>query len=251
MHNLTFLLLILFPLALNGQAKIDLHKFSFSLEYKNKLDKSRTIHINPESLNRIEKDERLLLGSLLLNYKINSKFGLEAGYSFEPYKKGWTTKFTGISSTTYLLAHMIPVRLSYSDFYIKLFKRKLIFEPAIGLVTAFRYNDGDIGGDGGETSTGPSLFLVATNRKGIEYDIKRVFFLLDTRAQIRYECSKSFALFVGGGYSQGTSIIGRVNASYIKPPSPTVYYIKKEYRGSNLYFNAGLRVSLAGLKNDQ
>jgi hypothetical protein len=146
---------------------------------------------------------------------------------------------------------MIPVRLSYSDLYVKLFKRKLIFEPAIGIVTAFRHNDGDIGGDGGETVSSTSLVLVATDRKGIEYDIKRVFFLLDTRAQIRYECSKSFALFVGGGYSQGTSIIGRVNVSYLRPPSATVYYIKKEYLGSNLYFNAGLRVSLAGLKNDQ
>ena len=244
-------ILLLSPLALLGQKKNNLHKFSLTLECKGKLDKSRSIHPNPETLNTIEQEEWALIGSLLVNYKINSKFSLEAGYSFEPYNKGWAIKFSSYAPTTYLLAHMIPVRMSYSDFYVKLFKRKLIFEPAIGVVTAFRYNDGDIGGDGGSTVTSPSLFLIETDRKGIEYDIKRVFFLLDTRAQIRYECSKSFALFVGGGYSQGTSIIGRVNASYLRPPSPTVYYIKKEYRGSNLYFNAGLRVSLAGLKNDQ
>jgi hypothetical protein len=244
-------ILLLFPIALLGQKNNNLHKFSFSLESKGKLDKSRSIHPNPESFNTIEQEEWALTGSLLVNYKINSKFSLEAGYSFEPYNKGWALKSIGYSPITYLLAHMIPVRLSYSNFYINLFKRKLIFEPAIGIVTAFRYNDGDIGGDGGGRVTGPSIFLIETDRKGIEYDIKRVFFLLDTRAQIRYECSKSFALFVGGGYSQGTSIIGRVNASYLRLPSPTVYYIKKEYRGSNLYFNAGLRVSLAGLKNDQ
>jgi hypothetical protein len=242
---------ILLPSLASGQIKNHLHKFSFTLESRGKLDKSRSVHANPESRNIIEQEEWALTGSLLVNYKINSKFAIETGYSFEPYTKGWSLNFSGYSPVTYLLAHNVPFRISYSNLYLNLFKRKLIFEPAIGLITSFRYNDGDIGGDGGGLFTGPDIVLTETHRKGIEYDINRVSFLVDTRAQIRYEFSKSFALFIGGGYSQGTRIIGRVNATYTKPPSTTVYYIKKEYRGSNVYLNAGLRISLAGLKNDK
>lgn len=243
--HLIFINFLLLPFLVLGQSNNNLHKFSFTLECRGKLDKSRSVHPNAESLNSIEQKEWAVTGSLLISYKINSKFGIETGYSFEPYNKGLALKSAGNFPVNYLLAHNIPLRLSY------LFKRNLIFEPAIGIITSFRHNDGDIGGDGGGLAVGPSLILMETDRKGIEYDVNRVTFLVDTRAQIRYEFSKSFALFIGGGYSQGTRIIGRVNAMYTKPPSTTVYYIKKEYRGSNVYLNSGFRISLAGVKSDK
>jgi hypothetical protein len=233
------------------------NKISMQFEYINKLDQSIKLDNNPESLDDIERNWHVHTGAFLVSCKINHHANLEIGYSFEPFEKGWSLLTDSVSgtintlSTTYLLSHTLPLRFTYSIPLLKLFNRPLILEPSIGSIVSLRFNDGDIGGDGGGAAIGPTLLLIETDRKGIEYNIRKAFIRFEGRAQIRYEFSKTFALYFGGGYCQGTSVIGRENAVYTRSTATTPFYIKKEYKGTNVYFNAGLRVSLAGILSDQ
>jgi hypothetical protein len=251
-----FFITTIFAIKLMSQSPFA-SRLSFSFEYINKLDQAIKLDNNPESLDNMNRDYHLHTGAFLVSYKINHHANLEVGYSFEPFEKGWTLLTDSISgnidmgSITYLLSHTLPLRFTYSIPLLKLFKRPLILEPSVGSIVSLRFNDGDIGGDGGGAAIGPTLLLIETDRKGIEYNIRKAFIRFEGRAQIRYEFSKTFGLYFGGGYCQGTSVIGRVNAVYTRSTSTTPFYIKKEYKGTNVYFNAGLRVSLAGILSDQ
>ena len=248
-------IITLFSIKVSSQNTLS-SRLSFSFEYINKLDKSIKLDNNPESMDYIEQKYHRHTGAILAEYRLNHHFNVEVGYSFEPFEKGWallldTSGILSVSPSTYLLAHSIPLRISYKIPLFNLFKRPFILEPSLGCITSIRYDDGDIGGDGGGTATSSALLLTSTNRKGIEYNIRKAIIRFEGRAQIRYEFSKTFTLYFGGGYCQGTSVIGRENAIYTRPPATTPLFIKKEYKGTNVYFNAGLRVSLAGILSDQ
>ena len=196
MHKIFFVLILLittniYLLAQSQRA----NRFSVIFEYKNKLDQSTRKDNNVESKNYIEKTEHVHTGSVIFTYKKNDRFSFETGYSFEPFVKGLDI-LTDIDQgtihvlpTNYLITHSIPIRMVYNGIRTNVFKRVLSFEPAIGLTTCIRYNDGDIGGDGDGRLTGPALILVSKKRKGIEYNVRKVFFLLEARGQIKYELS--------------------------------------------------------------
>lgn len=223
-----------------------LSKFSFSLEYKMKLDRTIKKDNNPESLNYVEDREPLHTGAILVQYRFAKGYSIESGYSFEPFVKGYALQignFVHSTSDIYLLAHVIPIRVTYNNLGFNLFKRPLRLEPTLGGSIGFRYNDGDRG-DGVGTRSGPSLSLVEPHRAGIEYNVNKLFFLLEARTQLSYQFTKYISFYFGGGYNLGLNTIGRVNATYVRPPSTVVMNINKTSKGSSIYFNGGFRFRL-------
>ncbi len=222
-------------------------KFSFSLEYKIKLDRTIKMDNNPESLNYIEDREPLHTGAILVQYRFAKGYSIESGYSFEPFGKGYALQignFVHGISEIYLLAHVIPIRVTYNNLGFNIFKRPLRLEPTLGGSIGFRYNDGDRGGDGNGTLRGPSISLVESNRAGIEYNVNKLFFLLEARTQLSYQFTKYISFYFGGGYNLGLNTIGRVNATYVRPPSTVVMNINKTCKGSSIYLNGGFRFRL-------
>lgn len=247
MKSTKFVFLIIFnAFILNylSAQKINFSKITFSLDFKNKIDLA--YEKDPPPLSRNDKEYTRLFG-MAVRYPVKEHIAVETGYSFEGFEKGWglSDGFGNIDivSTTYLATHSIPLRLVYNKTLLG--SRSLFFEPTLGAITCIRYNDGDIGGDGLGVLTGTPVTLIETDRKGYEYNLKQVFFLLEARMQLRYQLARFVAMYIGGGYSQGTSTIGRTNAVYTQVSNPIPTNINKRYRGSNVYFNTGLRISLS------
>jgi hypothetical protein len=221
-----------------------------SFEGRAKKDIQRKLDNNPESLESYTNYNTKGWG-VSLDIQLKKKMFLEIGYSRESYYTSWNIPNQFVGYELFMIGNMVPIRFKTEWTLVKLKRKKITINPALGYILGFNSTyDALVGSNifSYSTSNGDWVFTKYLRNKQ-EYNLSKRYSMIDLRTLIKLPISKTFSIQIGGGYTQGLRPLSYTKIDYVYKGQPAIPVLNRN-RGTNYYITAGVRFDIVSLLAD-